>query len=125
NIPNIYCPVSGGRGVDAATDFNAHKTIKLAAALGRSLGICGTGAGLTARALGQALGAETVALNSGNMAATTVTLNVGGRGGGNPGLAFSAVDMTNDGGGHYPSATLDAGDVNNITSTCNLTTSGG
>ena len=58
NIPNIYCPVSGGRGVDAATDFNAHKTIKLAAALGRSLGICGTGAGLTARALGQALGEE-------------------------------------------------------------------
>jgi hypothetical protein len=58
-IPNIYCPVlPGGRGADAATDFAAHKTIKLPAALGRALAIAGNGAGLTARALGQFLGEE-------------------------------------------------------------------
>jgi len=63
-IPNIYCPVSGGRGADAATDFAAHKTIKLPAAVGRALAISGTGAGLTARALGQALGEENHTLSA-------------------------------------------------------------
>ena len=57
-IPNVYCPVSGGRGADAATDFAAHKTIKLPASVGRALAISGVGAGLTARALGQVLGEE-------------------------------------------------------------------
>lgn len=77
NIPNIYCPVlPGGRGVDAATDFAAHKTIKLAAALGRSLGIAGVGAGLTARALGQTVGAETETLDISKVPPNSVTLNV-------------------------------------------------
>jgi hypothetical protein len=57
NIPNIYCPVRRPR-CRCPTDFAAHKTIKLAAALGRPLAVAGAGTGLTARALGQALGEE-------------------------------------------------------------------
>lgn len=56
---NTWCPVSGGvRGVDALTDFNAHRTIALPKVLGRALCIPGTGAGLTARVRGTTLGEE-------------------------------------------------------------------
>lgn len=58
NITNAWCAVSSGRGASAAADFAANKTIALPKALGRLLGISGTGAGLTARALGENLGSE-------------------------------------------------------------------
>ena len=47
NVPNSYCPVSGGRGTNADADFNAHKTIKLPLALGRAIALAGVGNGLT------------------------------------------------------------------------------
>lgn len=56
---NSICPVSGGRGANAAADYAANKTITLSAMLGRALVVAGTGSGLTARALGDKVGAET------------------------------------------------------------------
>lgn len=59
NVSNTNCPVSGGRGVSAAADFAAHKTITLPKMLGRALAAAGAGSGLTSRALGDAVGEET------------------------------------------------------------------
>jgi hypothetical protein len=61
NIINTWAPVSGGRGASAAADFAANKTLTLPKALGRALAVGGAGAGLTARALGENLGTESIA----------------------------------------------------------------
>jgi len=58
NIANTWAPVSGGRGASASADFAANKTIKLGTILGRALAVAGAGAGLSVRALGEALGEE-------------------------------------------------------------------
>ena len=58
NIIDTWAPVSTGRGVSAAADFASNKTIALPKVLGRALSISGTGATLTARALGETLGEE-------------------------------------------------------------------
>lgn len=58
NVSNTFAPVSGGRGANAAADFAANKTLTLPKTLGRALASAGTGAGLTARALGESLGSE-------------------------------------------------------------------
>lgn len=58
NISDTYAPVSSGRGVSAAADFAANKTLTLPAQLGRAIAIAGAGAGLTSRALGETLGEE-------------------------------------------------------------------
>jgi len=52
NITDTWAPVTGGRGTSAATDWGAHKPIKLTRQLGRVLIIGGAGAGLTSRPLG-------------------------------------------------------------------------
>jgi microcystin-dependent protein len=52
------CAVSSGRGVSAASDFAANKTIALPKVLGRALAVYGTGSGLTSRALADAIGSE-------------------------------------------------------------------
>jgi hypothetical protein len=70
-ISNTYCPVSSGRGVSAATDFAANKTIQLPRACGRIIGQCGAGSGLTVRALGEYLGTETVTLSTSQIPAHT------------------------------------------------------
>lgn len=67
NVLDASAPVSGGRGANAAADFAANKTIKLSSALGRAIGISGAGAGLTSRALGSFLGAETHQLTESEM----------------------------------------------------------
>jgi microcystin-dependent protein len=60
NIPDSICPVTpGGRGANAAADWTAHKRIALPKTLGRALAAAGTGAGLSARALGASFGEET------------------------------------------------------------------
>lgn len=56
------------RGVSAIADFNADKRLQLTTTLGRVLGASGSGSGLTARALGQTIGAENVTLVPGNLA---------------------------------------------------------
>lgn len=58
-IPDSICPVSGGRGANAAEDFAAGKKLTIPKALGRALVVAGTGAGLTERLLGDSDGAET------------------------------------------------------------------
>lgn len=67
NLPNTLVPVSGGRGLSAAADFAANKTLTLAKTLGRALGVAGAGFGLTARPLGSAIGSETHALTISEM----------------------------------------------------------
>lgn len=67
SVSDAYAPVSGGRGASAAADFAAGKTIQLTRMLGRALAIAGSGSGLTARQLGQYLGAETHQLTTNEM----------------------------------------------------------
>jgi len=67
-VSQTYAPVTGGRGATAAADFNAHKPIALTKQLGRALAIAGTGAGLTARTLGQTLGEEAHVLSVAELA---------------------------------------------------------
>lgn len=59
NVSDTYAPVSGGRGATAAADYAANKRLTLPRALGRALAAAGAGSGLTSRALGSWLGAET------------------------------------------------------------------
>lgn len=62
NYINTYCPVSGGRGVSAAADFAAHKTLAIPVGAGRALGLSGAGAGLTFRIAGAPIGTEVTTL---------------------------------------------------------------
>ena len=67
NVIDTWAPVSGGRTGDAVADFNAHKTLTLPKQLGRVIGTAGSGAGLTARVIGQNLGVETYQLQAGDL----------------------------------------------------------
>lgn len=58
NVDDEWAPVTGGRGADADTDWDAGKTIALPKVLGRALAVAGAGDDLTSRALGEALGEE-------------------------------------------------------------------
>lgn len=58
NMTDSECPVSSGRGANAAADFAANKTLTIPLTLGRALAIAGTGSGLTARTLGDTVGEE-------------------------------------------------------------------
>lgn len=77
---DALCPVSGGRGVSAAADFAANKTLRLTKMLGRALVIAGAGSGLTARTLGDVTGAETHNHGGATGASGTVTPVTGGGG---------------------------------------------
>lgn len=68
NYSNTQCPVSGGRGVSAAADYAAHKTISLPPGMARALGVAGNPSDLpTNRNLGDSTGAETVILTTTNL----------------------------------------------------------
>jgi len=73
NISDANCPVVGGRGSSAAADFAANKKITLPKILGRALASAGSGAGLTTRNLGDAIGAETVTLTAATQASMPVS----------------------------------------------------
>lgn len=75
NVSNTYCPVSGGRGGSAASDFAANKTIQLPQVAGRVVGGAGAGSGLTARSLGQTVGEENHVLTVQELAAHNHTIN--------------------------------------------------
>ncbi|GGG51771.1 hypothetical protein GCM10010964_43690 [Caldovatus sediminis] len=79
-VADTWAPVSGGRGASALADFNAGKTLTLPRALGRALAVAGAGSGLTSRALGQWLGAETHALSIAEMPAHNHTGSTGAAG---------------------------------------------
>lgn len=61
NVADAQCPVSGGRGANAAADYAANKTITLPLMLGRALASAGAGAGLSSRVLALTTGTESVA----------------------------------------------------------------
>ncbi len=63
-VLDAWAPVSTGRGATALADFLAGKTLTLPRSLGRALAGAGTGSGLTARVLGENLGAERITLNA-------------------------------------------------------------
>lgn len=109
---NTYAPISGGVfGASAEADWDAGKTIGMTTALGRALAVAGSGAGLTARALGQNnVGEETHTLTApelavhqhaapggANFAITGgASLNISGA------LAGTTSNATGDGGGGLP-----------------------
>jgi len=68
---NVRCPVVGGLGANAAADWAAHKQLTLPLGPGRAIGIAGSGSGLTARALGEYLGQESVQLTAQQLASHT------------------------------------------------------
>lgn len=74
NVSNANAPVSGGRGVSAASDWGALKTIQLTKLLGRALAIAGAGSGLTARLLGDFIGEENHTLTNAEVPATPVNV---------------------------------------------------
>lgn len=98
NVSNTNCPVSTGRGVSAAADFAAHKTITLPKMLGRALASAGAGSGLTSRALADTVGEETHALTNAELASHVhggVPLLSVGSGGTGTGLAWDGASLVN------------------------------
>lgn len=75
NTINADCPVSGGKGGSALTDWNANKTIQLPLTLDRVLSDRGTGA----NALGHSYGGATATLSTANLPPHThvVTIETG------------------------------------------------
>lgn len=73
---DTLCPMSGGRGASAALDFAAHKRISLPQGPGRSMGIAGSGLGLTSRGFGSPVGAEGVTLVTANLPPYTPSGNI-------------------------------------------------
>lgn len=63
-VSDTWAPVSTGRGATAIADFLAGKTLTLPRSLGRALAHSGSGAGLTARALGEYVGSETISISA-------------------------------------------------------------
>ncbi len=76
NMSDAECPVSGGRGANAAADFAADKNLTIPITLGHAIGIAGAGSGLTARTLGDTVGEETHAQTIAEIAAHTHTKGV-------------------------------------------------
>lgn len=69
---NTLAPVAGGRGADAATDFNAHKAMTIPQLVGRSPIAAGAAAGVTTlKTLGTLYGAENDTLTSAQIPAHT------------------------------------------------------
>lgn len=69
NVSDAWAPVSTGRGASAVADFTANKRLTLTRVLGRAISGAGFGFGLTNRALGEFLGAETHTLTIAEMPA--------------------------------------------------------
>lgn len=67
NVADAWAPVTGGRGASSAADWAAGKALALPKMLGRTFAVAGAGDGLTARALGEVLGAETHVLTIAEM----------------------------------------------------------
>lgn len=69
NVPQVYGPVTGGRGASAAADWAANKPLALTKMLGRVLGVAGgvAGAGLALRTVGMFAGEESHLLTEAEM----------------------------------------------------------
>ncbi len=104
------CPVSSGRGLSAAADFAAHKSMMLPRTLGRALAGAGAGQGLTARPLGAVAGAETHTLTVQQMPAHAHTVNY------SPNFTGGTGNLQNgvEGGNAVNSSTVGGGAPHNI-----------
>lgn len=109
NLTDTWSPMltsagaPSGRGASAEADWNALKRLTLTRNLGRAIAAAGSGSGLTTRALGEFLGAETVTLDTTMIPAhthppltgTSFRVNVGGGGGlDGVGGTLNASDVT-------------------------------
>lgn len=123
NTADGQCPVSGGRGANAAADFAANKTITLPLVLGRALAVYGSGAGLTARALAETVGAETHQLTEAELAAHTH--GDGTYAAASDGAHAHTVDVFNTGAGSQNSLTVASVDpaANTVTATSQIVNS--
>lgn len=106
NVSNTYAAVTGGRGASAAADFAANKPLALTKMLGRALALSGTGATLTARSLGQTVGAETHTLSVGEMPSHTHGVAANGTG-------SSAFIASGGGGGEILTTSTGGGGAHN------------
>lgn len=127
NVSNTNAPVTGGRGASAAADFAANKPLALPKALGRAVGVAGAGSGLTSRALGAVVGAETHQLTSTEMPSHTHTQNAHNHIGGLIFQEFYGLGFYGNSGvigsGNYasPSPTGNANRVGQLTSSTTAT----
>lgn len=114
NIADADCPVVSGRGATAAADWAANKKITLLKSLGRTLGIAGTGSGLTARVLGSTIGEEAHTLIAAEQASMPVTGN-----------ATGLFDEGTAGGASFATRSIGDGSAHNLTLSGTATGGGG
>jgi hypothetical protein len=106
DLADTEAPVSGGRGASATADWAANKTLTLPDSRGRAIIGAGTGAGLTARTLGDAtIGEEEHTLTVAEMPAHTHPYTVPA------GTASGALQRgdTSEGGSNQARTTSSAG----------------
>lgn len=92
---DTVAPVTGGRGLSAAADWNAHKPMALTKMLGRALAISGAGSGLTSRAHGLATGAEGNVVQQSNLASFTLPNTLGVTGTVTSTNTYRAINLVN------------------------------
>jgi microcystin-dependent protein len=123
NVSDTYCAVSTGRGASAVADYAANKTIALPKVLGRALGIAGSGATLTARALGEALGAETHTLSANEIPAHSHPVTDPGHNHAGVGApATSGVQLSSPNGVYSAASATSSSNTTGITVGNNTTT---
>lgn len=130
NISNTYAPVTGGRSGTALADWLANKPMALPKMLGRALAIAGSGTGLTARSLGEAMGAETTTLTAAQIPAHTHPNSLNDPGHShpvspNPGGFFGSGGNGGASGGSGIAAAVVIGSTTGITITNAANTGGG
>ncbi|NDC95048.1 hypothetical protein EB118_13730 [bacterium] len=111
DYPELFAVIGTAFGNSSGTTFN------LPNCSGRVIGTVGTGAGLSARALGDKVGAETHTLTVGEMPSHSHTIN-------DPGHTHSYVNNVNDQAVHTLTTQSDAADQVDINATTGSSTTG-
>jgi microcystin-dependent protein len=106
NTSDANCAVSGGRGATASADYAANKTIALPKTLGRALAVYGSGSGLTARTMAQALGSENAIVVTHNHGVTDPSHRHTTGGNFDDGLGGASGGVILNGGTHSGATTM-------------------